>query len=376
MIMRTQMEIVWTDLARELGETFALRASKRDRDDAFVADNYMDLKEHRFFAALVPTELGGEGVGFAEMCEILRILGAACPSTALAFSMHTHLVAANVWKYRRGQNVSAMLGRVATEQPVLVSTGGRDWLESNGTATRVDGGFRVTATKAFASQAAVGELLVTTAPYEDPAQGWRVLHFVVPFTAEGLAVLNDWKSHGMCNTGSHTVRLHNVFIPDSAIAMNRPRDGFHPSYNVVCAVALPAIMSVYLGIAQKAASIAIEGARRQKSLKPHIPAALGEMHNQLTAAELAVKDMIRINDEYAFEAVDAVGQDVVTRKVLATNACIATVTKAMEIVGGVGFFRDFGLERLFRDVQAAKYHPYPEMEQHAFRGDFLLRSED
>lgn len=373
--MRTEMQIVWTDRARELGRTFAARAAGRDRDDGFVADNYMDLKENRFFAALVPVELGGEGVEFAEMCEMLRILGGACPSTALAFSMHTHLVAANVWKYRRGQDVSRLLGRVAAEQPVLVSTGGRDWLESNGSATRVDGGFLVSAAKAFASQSAAGEILVTTVPWEDPAQGWRVLHFSVPFAAEGIRVLNDWKAHGMCNTGSNTVHMNNVFVPDAAITLNRPREGFHPSFNVVCAVALTAVMSVYVGIAQKAASIAIEGARRQKLRKPHIPASLGEMHNELTVAELAWRDMVRIHDDYAFEAVDSVGQDIVTRKVLATNACIATVTRAMEIVGGAGFYRDFGLERLLRDVQAAKYHPYPEKEQHLFRGEYLLRGD-
>jgi alkylation response protein AidB-like acyl-CoA dehydrogenase len=49
------------------------------------------------------------------------------------------------------------------------------------------------------------------------------------------------------------------------------------------------------------------------------------------------------------------------------------VTKAMEIVGGEGFYRGFGLERLFRDVQAARYHPLPEREQVNFSGEYLLR---
>ena len=32
----------------------------------------------------------------------------------------------------------------------------------------------------------------------------------------------------------------------------------------------------------------------------------------------------------------------------------------MEVAGGAGFFRVLGLERLFRDVQAARYHPVRE----------------
>jgi alkylation response protein AidB-like acyl-CoA dehydrogenase len=35
----------------------------------------------------------------------------------------------------------------------------------------------------------------------------------------------------------------------------------------------------------------------------------------------------------------------------------------MEIVGNEGFYRGFGLERLFRDVQAARYHPLPEIRR-------------
>jgi hypothetical protein len=33
----------------------------------------------------------------------------------------------------------------------------------------------------------------------------------------------------------------------------------------------------------------------------------------------------------------------------------------------------FGLERLFRDVQAARYHPLPESDQVKFSGEYLLR---
>jgi alkylation response protein AidB-like acyl-CoA dehydrogenase len=41
--------------------------------------------------------------------------------------------------------------------------------------------------------------------------------------------------------------------------------------------------------------------------------------------------------------------------------------------GGAGFYRGFGLERLFRDIQAARYHPLPENEQVKFSGEYLLR---
>src|SRR4051812_15844616 len=83
---------------KQLAPAFAARADAHDRTGEFVADNYRILKEHRFFAALVPAELGGLGVEYTEMCHALRELAHYCPSTALAVSMHSHLVATTVWK--------------------------------------------------------------------------------------------------------------------------------------------------------------------------------------------------------------------------------------------------------------------------------------
>jgi len=190
--------------------------------------------------------------------------------------------------------------------------------------------------------------------------------------SEGVCVLNDWHTLGMRATGSHTVRLDNVFVPESSITLRRPRGEFHPFFNVIATVALPLIMSVYVGIAQKAAREAIEFARRQKHPKPQLPDAIGGMLNQLASAEVHLKDMIGIANDLDFEPEDQTGQDVLCRKTNVANACVSVVTRAMEIVGGQGFYRAFGLERLFRDVQAAKYHPLPEADQQRFLGEYTL----
>ena len=138
MITETKISIKQTEkIALKFGE----RAQQHDQSGAFVTENYQDLKEHRYFAALIPEELGGEGFSFPQMADQLRIIGQQCGSTALSLSMHSHLVAANVWKYQQGHDVGGNLKKIAAYQPVLVSTGAKDWLDSNGTMTKVEGGF-------------------------------------------------------------------------------------------------------------------------------------------------------------------------------------------------------------------------------------------
>lgn len=362
----------WLDITHELGREFEKRAVEHDEDDSFVSGNYAALKQHRFFGAMVPEEFGGGGVSHSEMCEILRTLAHYCSSTALAHSMHQHLVAAALWKFNHGQGGEPMLRNVAAKQLVLVSTGANDWLESSGEAIRVEGGYRVTAKKPFASQSSVGDVLVTSAPFNDAANGWQVLHFPVPIKSEGVTVLNDWRALGMRGTGSHSVRLDGVFVPESNVNLRRPRGVFHPVFNVVAAVAMSIVMSVYMGIAQKAAWLAIEAAKAQKRPKPHLAGLIGSMMNELTSTELHLQDMIRITNDLDFEPLNQVGQDILSRKTSTANACIGVVTRAMDIAGGQGFYRGFGLERLFRDVQAAKYHPLPQADQQQSFGEFLL----
>src|SRR4030095_2411062 len=187
----------WSAAAPELGPDFAERAAAADEGDLFVSENYAALKASGLIAAAVPAELGGGGADCAEMSTMLRELARHCSSTALAFAMHTHQVVVAAWRWRHAQApVDALLKRVAAERIVLLSRGGSEWLHSSGTATRVEGGYRVNARKVFASGAPAGDLLLTSAVYEDPQSGPTVLHFGVPMKAAGAAGESNLRATG------------------------------------------------------------------------------------------------------------------------------------------------------------------------------------
>ena len=86
----------WRETAHTLCKVFANRASEHDKIGDFVSDNYSELRDHRFFSAGIPAELGGGGATYEELASVIRELGRHCGSTALSFAMHTHPVAANV----------------------------------------------------------------------------------------------------------------------------------------------------------------------------------------------------------------------------------------------------------------------------------------
>lgn len=365
-------ETSFVDITQTFGETFAKNASRSDADGTFVFENYKILKAHRFFSAMIPAELGGGGISHAEMCNIIRMLAHSCGSTALALSMHQHLVAATIWKYKHKGEGAALLQNVAKHQLVLVSTGARDWLDSNGTMEKTEGGYFLSGKKHFASQSIAGDTAVTSAPYQNPEGQWSVLHFSVPMKSKGVSVLDDWDTLGMRATGSQTIVFDNVFVPDSAIALERPRTGYHPVWDVVLTVAMPLIMSAYVGLAEKAMDIALTIGKKYQRNQKHLPYIMGKLNNTLVSAQVQWQAMHALTNNFDFTPNADITVRMLSLKTNVSDACTQTVSEAMDAIGGQSFYKKNQLERLFRDVQAAPFHPLPKWDQYAFTGEKLL----
>ena len=365
------MNINLTDIASDLAPQFRENAKALDASDAFITKNYKVLRKHGVFKALVPTKYAGGGASLSEMCNFIRTIASSCPSTALSLSMHQHLVSAAVLNDAAGRPGKQLLEKVGGGDVVLVSTGANDWLESNGSAKKVDGGFEISAIKPFASGSPGGDVIVTSVAYDDPNEGSQVLHFPISLKVEGISFLNDWQTLGMRATGSQTIKFDNVFVPEQSVALRRPRGGYHPAYSVILGVALPLIMSAYTGVAEAAAEIAREKSTARTG-DPVTPFLVGEMENLLTMAQLAQSDMVRMADDLKFQPSVELAGKMLTRKTICANSVIATAEKAMEVVGGSGFFRKLGLERILRDAHAAQFHPLPEKRQQLFCGRLAM----
>jgi alkylation response protein AidB-like acyl-CoA dehydrogenase len=285
--------------------------------------------------------------------------------------MHTHLVAAVVWRYRQGQHAAPLLRRIATEQLVLVSPGASDWLDSSGRAERVNCGFRITACKFFGSGSPAGDLLMTSAPYEDPEDGPSVLHFPLPLAAEGVTVLDNWRTMGMRGSGSNDVLLERVFVPEHEVTLPRPRGRWHPFLNLSVIVATPLVMSIYLGVAEAARDLALQRLRRKRD-DPDVWYLVGEFENALINGQLAVQGMVDLCADYAFAPDVQTANVVLAHKTIAASSLLAAGEKALEAVGGAGLFRGLRLERLLRDLHGAQVHPLPQKRQLRFTGRVAL----
>lgn len=355
------------DKARALAALFDKRAAAHDAEDSFVEENYVALKAEGLLAAGVPIELGGGGADVRALGDMLRLLGQGCGSTALAVAMHTHQVATAAWRWQHQPAAKAavepVLKRVAAGA-VLVTSGGSDWIGSSGRAEKVEGGYRITARKAFASGSPVGTLFVSSAICGD-----KIIHFAVPFETAGVQRLDTWRTLGMRGTGSGDVMLDGLFIPEDKVTLIRPAGVWHPVWQIIATTAMPLIYAVYLGIAESSRDLAVaamakraEGQRNRR--------VIGEMDSALWRARVAHAAMIAVVERNAPS--EASINDGMFGRSAVELAAIETVELAMEAVGGAGFYRAAGLERRFRDIQAARYHPMRRDAQQEFAGAMAL----
>lgn len=369
MVDTARLDVV--SLARGLAPVLAERAAAADENDGFVAENYQALKEAGLVEAAAPLELGGGGASIAELADMLRIIAHSCGSTALAFSMHTHQVAIPAWRWHH-QKVAAvepLLKRVVKDRIILLSSGGSDWIGGSGTAEKVDGGYRVTARKVFTSGAVAGDLLMTGAVLAGNNEPDTVIHFAAPMKAPEVKILDTWHTLGMRGTRSDDVMIDGLFVPDAGVSFSRKAGEWHPVFQIIATVAFPLVYAAYLGVAESARQIALDLAKRKPATRDVVNLA-GQMDTALRAAQLAHRHMVETAERNAPSA-ESVNEVMIGRTLVARHA-IETVELAMELAGGASFYRSNGLERRFRDIQGARFHPLQAGPQARYAGSLAL----
>jgi len=209
-----------------------------------------------------------------------------------------------------------------------------------------------------------------------------VVHGFVARDTPGVTVINTWDAHGMRATESHDTILDGVFVPDEdvlcVVPAGPPTD---PVLGAVTIWALTLIANVYVGIAERALDLAVEHAQRRTSIAipkgtfAHHPLVQGQVAHMYLELDPARAVLDRLARDWV-EGVDHGPRwpvQVFAAKWRAAGAAMAVVEAACEVVGGSSFRRGSELERLSRDVRAARFHPGTDAFTHEVVGKALLK---
>jgi alkylation response protein AidB-like acyl-CoA dehydrogenase len=378
---RTKAKSV-VEIARRLAGEFRERAAEYDRTGEFPTANYDRMREEGYLRALVPTELGGLGAGYLEMAHAQQALARGCASTALAVNMHHFQIGfmGDMWRRTGAAPAEKTLRRVTEEGIILGSTGAEaivagDWTTPT-TARREGDGYRITGRKFFASQAPGMNVVRVQALDEETGD---ILIIGVPATAEGVSIVQTWDTTGMRATASHDVVFDSVFVPETAVGGKLAKGA--PMRQVpmagVAVWFLPLMSSVYLGIAEEARAEAYKAlgtgvnSNSRENVLTHT--LIGQMEADYMAAE-ATRDHVGGRLDRDREDFLTVVKDAILLKEVVTEKAIAVVDRAVQIAGGRAFYRKSPLERLARDVRAARFHPPATPTSYQMAGERYLEA--
>jgi acyl-CoA dehydrogenase len=363
-------EADWRDLLKQVENQVEASGRECDRIGKFVSENLDLLAALGFFALGVPKDLGGGGASYSEVAAMLRALGRLDGSTALTLSMHTHQVMVAEWKRRvQSAPTEGLLKKVAGEGLRIVSSGGSDWLPGSGRAEKVEGGYRIYARKVFSSGAPDGDVMNTSAVYDEGEAGPVVLHFPLPMKDPSVRVLSNWDTLGMRGTGSQDVEIEGAFVPDSAIAASRQPGKWHPLFHLISLIAFPLVYSVYAGIADGARETALRLARKRVQDSAGLQ-AVGDLENAHAAMNLAADALIELGATASPSAETT--HRVMMMRGLVGRFAMEVGSRALDVAGGAGFYRGAGLEQRFRDLQGARFHPLQDRQQQMYTARFVL----
>jgi acyl-CoA dehydrogenase len=208
---------------------------------------------------------------------------------------------------------------------------------------------------------------MTGAIYEGDDGTRSVIHFGASMKSPEVRIEDTWRTLGMRGTASNDVVIENLFVPDAGVSFTRKAGEWHPVFQTIATVAFPLIYAVYLGVAESARDIAV--AIAQKRPQPDLVIA-GRMDTELRAAQMAHRWMLDIVARNVSSA-ETVNEIMIGRALLARHA-ISSVELAMELAGGASFYRASGLERRFRDIQGARFHPLQAGPQARYAGAVAL----
>lgn len=342
-------------------ETLAARADEVDRERKFPRENLQVLGAAGVLGILIPAEFGGAGGGLAEMSRALETQAQGCASTAMVTMMHycaTAVIAAKgspdmkrhlLPAAARGEHISTLAFSEA-------GSGGHFYTPVS--KVRMDCGMKkLNAKKSFVTSAGEADSYVVST---------RALHakgpsesdlYLIPKGAAGFTTQGKFEGLGLAGNASAPMTLEDVAIVDTA-RLGAEGSGFQTIMEVVLPNFQIGVASVSIGIAAAAFEkiTARVSARKYEQAGgtalasiPRVQFLVAEMAIELNSARAYLAETIR----KALAGHPAAMVDVLSVKVRAAEACLNVVSRAMTLGGGWAFGQRGGLERMFRDAQAA-----------------------
>ena len=354
--------------ARALGPTLGERATGTERLRRLPDENVADLLASGLYGLMVPKRWGGSELGAETMIDVTIELGSHCSSTGWVHMLWT----AHMWL------LALFPERAQAELWANPNTLASSVVSTVGDVVPVPGGYTWTGRGFFSSGVDHCNWLTAAVPVKredgQPERRWLLI------PREDFTIVDDWHVVGLKGTGSKTIELNDVFIPDyRTVAWREIEEGESPgkaihsnpmygaisSANFTAAMAAPAVgaargfLRTYFERLKSKSSNVDDGLTVNFARWAAAAAEVDSVHaltlqnanrySRIPARQVSSEERAKCGRDQAFTA----------------QTCRKVANYLYEEGGGTGLYEKSDMQRFWRDTNGAAAHHGLTWDWHA-----------
>jgi len=331
-----------------------------DEKEEFPAEIMKILADAGLFGVYISEEYGGLGGGLLDLCLVVEELSRVCSGIAVTYAASGlgtfTLLEFGTDEQRKKYLPDIASGRKMAAFGLTEADAGSDAGGIKTTATPTKGGYIINGTKQFITNGGDAEVYTVIA-LTDKSKGPRgASAFIVDKDTPGFTFGRKEKKLGIRASSTRELVFEDCFIPAENI-IGKEGMGFILTMKLLDR-SRPGLGAQAMGLAQGALEAAVDYAKKRVQFGHPIYAQqavqqmLADMAIQVESARALVYSTARMIDNGAKDF----ARESAMCKVFASDTAMRVTTDAMQIFGGVGYMRDYPIEKMFRDAKITQIY--------------------
>jgi len=350
------------DTAREFAETrLAEVAVEYDKKEEFPKHVYAEIGELGFMGMLIDEKYGGSGLGDVAVALVVEQISRVCASTGVTLSVHNSLACRMINNFGTDKQKAKYLPKLASGEHIgaYVITEpdiGSDAASIQTIAENKGTHFIINGQKSWITTGAnAGTLIMFARTDKEAESNDGITAFIIEPGFEGFSASKQEKKMGIRASDTCQLVFDNMKVPAENV-LGELNGGFK-----IMMIGLDGgrigIAAQALGIAQASLEAAIKYSQVRKQFGRFIgefqgiKVKIADMATRIHASRLLVYNAARLKDEGLPH-----NKEASMAKLFASETANYCASQAVQIHGGVGYTREFPVERYYRDAKVTEIY--------------------
>lgn len=341
---------------------------ERDRHGGFPREFHQAMAEGGWLGITMPQEYGGAGLGVTEAAIMMHVVSSTGGGLAAASTLHINLfgphaiVVHGTEEQKKRWLIPLIKGQEQTCFGVTEADAGLDTTSIKTFARRVDGGYRVNGGKIWTSTGQVANKIVLLARTTPKADCKRATDGITLFYTDldrRHIEVREIEKMGRKAVDSNQIFITDLYIPE-ADRVGEEGKGFYYLLDSINPERI-LVAAENIGIGQGALQRAVRYAKERVVFGRPIGKNQSIQHPLAESwAELEAAYWMVLRAAWLYDSGKPCGAEANAAKLLAGRAGFEAATRAVLTHGGMGYAKEFHVERLFRESILQRIAPVTE----------------